>query len=295
MEEELMLKQKYNDLLQSLRKGEEYIKSNPEDEKAQKRLTELANEMQNIMNAIPNMTQEEMENGFKIENKPKETQIIVDGDEHKNIALKPQVQQKNIDNGIISTTTGDIELTPQIVRKYLVNGQSNVTDQEVMMFIGMCKANKLNPFNKEAYLIKYGNQPASIITSKDVFFKRAIQNPNFNGLKSGIIVLNDKDEIVKREGHIYTSKEKIIGAWCEVFRKDWEHSMYQEVNMSEYIGKTKTGEVNSNWKTKPAVMITKVAEATALRKAFTENLQEMYIAEENEEMPIQRENPTDIL
>ena len=67
MEEELMLKQKYNDLLQSLRKGEEYIKSNPEDEKAQKRLTELANEMQNIMNAIPNMTQEEMENGFKIE------------------------------------------------------------------------------------------------------------------------------------------------------------------------------------------------------------------------------------
>lgn len=295
MEEELMLKQKYNDLLQSLRKGEEYIKSNPEDEKAQKRLTELANEMQNIMNAIPNMTQEEMEKGFKIENKPKETQIVVDGDDKKNIALKPQVQQKNIDSGIISTTTGDIELTPQIVRKYLVNGQSNVTDQEVMMFIGMCKANKLNPFNKEAYLIKYGNQPASIITSKDVFFKRAIQNPSFNGLKSGIIVLNDKDEIVKREGHIYTSKEKIIGAWCEVFRKDWEHSMYQEVNMSEYIGKTKTGEVNSNWKTKPAVMITKVAEATALRKAFTENLQEMYIAEENEEMPIQRENPTDIL
>lgn len=290
MEEELMLKQKYNDLLQSLRKGEEYIKSNPEDEKAQKRLTELANEMQNIMNAIPNMTQEEMENGFKIENKPKETQVVVD-----NVALKPQVQQKNIDSGIISTTTGDIELTPQIVRKYLVNGQSNVTDQEVMMFIGMCKANKLNPFNKEAYLIKYGNQPASIITSKDVFFKRAIQNPSFNGLKSGIIVLNDKDEIVKREGHIYTSKEKIIGAWCEVFRKDWEHSMYQEVNMSEYIGKTKTGEINSNWKTKPAVMITKVAEATALRKAFTENLQEMYIAEENEEMPIQRENPTDIL
>ena len=98
MEEELMLKQKYNDLLQSLRKGEEYIKSNPEDEKAQKRLTELANEMQNIMNAIPNMTQEEMENGFKIENKPKETQIIVDGDDKKNIALKPQVKQPQTNN-----------------------------------------------------------------------------------------------------------------------------------------------------------------------------------------------------
>ena len=118
MEEELMLEKKYNELLQSLRKGEEYIKSNPEDEKAQKRLTEIANEMQNIMKAIPNMTQEEMENGFKIEvpikqkaesinitiptevisQQPKETQIIVDGDDKKNIALKPQVQQSQTNN-----------------------------------------------------------------------------------------------------------------------------------------------------------------------------------------------------
>lgn len=183
----------------------------------------------------------------------------------------------------ILTTSGEIELTSDIIRKYLVNGEGKVTDQEVVMFIGMCKANKLNPFNKDAYLIKYGNQPATMVVSKDVFFKRAIDNPNYNGMKSGIIVLKD-DTIEKREGHIYIKgKEEILGAWCEVFRKDWEHSMYQEVNFSEYAGYKKDGSLNTQWASRPAVMITKVAESTALRKAFTETLQGMYIAEEVEQ------------
>ena len=80
MEEELILKQKYNDLLKSLEKGKEFVEKNPNDEKAQKRLDEIIVEMQNIMNAIPNMTANEMENGFLIqENKKveKEPKIIV--------------------------------------------------------------------------------------------------------------------------------------------------------------------------------------------------------------------------
>lgn len=184
------------------------------------------------------------------------------------------------------TTSGEIELSSDIVRKYLVNGESKlVTDQEIVMFMGMCKANKLNPFNKDAYLIKYGSQPASMIISKDVFFKRAIENPMYNGMESGICV-EKNGEIITRAGHVYIKgTETLLGAWCKVYRKDWEFPVYQEVNFDEYAGRTKTGELNSNWKTKPAVMITKVAEATALRKAFTDCMQGMYIAEEVEEQP----------
>ena len=180
------------------------------------------------------------------------------------------------------TTTGEVTLTPTTVKNYLVNGQGNVTDQEVMMFIGLCKANKLNPFNRDAYLIKYGSQPASTILSKDVFFRRAIGNPNYNGMKSGIIVLDKDNQIVKRDGAIYVKSlgEQVIGAWCEVFRKDWTNSVYQEVNFDEYSGKKSDGNLNANWSGKPAVMITKVAEATALRKAFTDELQQLYIDEE---------------
>lgn len=295
--DENMLKQKYNDLLESLKKGEEYLKENPNDEKGQNRMQEIATEMENIVNAIPNITADEINNGFKIENKAQDkaqdkAQVI---EQIQNVPQETKLI-KSANPDIIKTSSGDIELTPKIVRDYLVNGQATVTDQEVMMFIGMCKANRLNPFNKEAYLIKYGSQPASIITSKDVFFKRAIDNPCFDGMESGIIVINTDGKLEKREGHIYIQGEKIAGAWCKVYRKDWGHPIYQEVNMVEYAGKTKTGELNSNWKTRPAVMITKVAEATALRKAFTDNLQGMYIAEESEDVETKKvENPVDIL
>lgn len=191
-----------------------------------------------------------------------------------------QLTEQN--NTKFMTTTGEIDLTPDIIKKYLVNGEGAVTDQEIVMFVGMCKANKLNPFNKDAYLIKYGSKPATMVVSKDVFFKRAIDNPNYDGMKSGIIVLKD-DIIEKRDGHVYIKdKETLLGAWCEVFRKDWTNSIYQEVNFEEYAGYTKEGKLNSQWASKPAVMITKVAESTALRKAFTEGLQNMYIAEEVE-------------
>lgn len=180
----------------------------------------------------------------------------------------------------IETPTGIIELSPEIIRRYLVSGEGYVTDEEITMFMGLCSANRLNPFNKEAYLIKYGSKPATMVISKDVFFKRATSNPQYNGMKSGIIVLKD-DNIEKRNGHVYVKgKEILLGAWCEVFRKDWDNSIYQEVNFDEYAGYTKEGKLNSQWASKPAVMITKVAEGTALRKAFTEVLQNMYIAEE---------------
>ena len=60
-----------------------------------------------------------------------------------------------------------IRLSPNTVRRYLVNGSGEVTDQEVAMFIGLCKYQHLNPFLREAYLIKYGNQPATIVTGKE--------------------------------------------------------------------------------------------------------------------------------
>lgn len=193
---------------------------------------------------------------------------------------KVQAEKKN---NKIMTMSGEVELSQDIVKKYLVNGDGKVTDQEVLMFIGMCKANKLNPFNKDAYLIKYGSQPATMAISKDVFFKRAIDNPMYNGMESGLCIEKD-DTIEKRVGCAYIpKKEKIIGAWCKVYRKDWEYPVYQEVNFCEYAGYKKTGELNANWANKPAVMITKVAEATALRKAFTDILENMYIAEEVEQ------------
>ena len=61
-------------------------------------------------------------------------------------------------------------LTADTVKNYLVSGNGAATDQEVMMFIELCKAQRLNPFIREAYLIKFGNSPANIgiVTGKQI-------------------------------------------------------------------------------------------------------------------------------
>ena len=305
--EENVLKLKYNELLNRYKKGSEYYAEHQDDEKVKEKLEKIENELSNIMEALPDMTDKEKTEGFVIEESEQvseqvDTNIEIYTPVNKSKAIA--IQEKSNTNpviepdNIIETSSGNIVLTPEIVKKYLVNGQGHVTEQEIAMFIGMCKANRLNPFNKEAYLIKYSSEPATMVTSKDIFFKRANQNPNFDGMESGIIVLKNDKQIEKRTGHIYIKGETIVGAWCKVYRKDWSHPIYQEVNMSEYEGRKKSGELNQNWKQKPAVMITKVAEATALRKAFTESLQGMYITEETDNVAVEipaREQPKDIL
>lgn len=198
-------------------------------------------------------------------------------------------QQNNKGVEVIKTDSGEIKLSIQTIRQYLVNGQGNVTDQEAMMFLELCKGQKLNPFIKEAYLIKYGDkQPATMVVSKDVFMKRAIKNPDFEGIESGVIVLNSYGEVEYKKGAFYLKdREQLVGAWATVHRKSWKYPISLEVNYDEYVGRKTNGEVNSQWASKPATMIIKVAETQALRKAFVEDLQGMY---DESEMNVTVEN-----
>ncbi len=180
----------------------------------------------------------------------------------------------------IKTDTGEIKLSSAIVKNYLVAGGGNITDQEVKLFIALCSAQKLNPFIKEAHLIKYGNSPATMVVSKDVYQKRADKHPDYKGKKAGIIVLNQKSEIDYRVGTFYIPDvETLVGGWCEVYRRDREPERV-EVSLDEYIGRKNDGTINSQWSRKPATMIRKVAVAQCLREAFSTEFQGLYVPEE---------------
>lgn len=173
-----------------------------------------------------------------------------------------------------------VQISPSMVKKYLVSGGGNVTDGEVMMFMSLCRFQHLNPFLKEAYLIKYGsNDPATIVTGKDVFTKRAEANPNYKGKKAGIIVQKEDGTVEEREGTMVLPSEKLVGGWARVFIKDKEPE-YQSVSFDEYAGRKKDGTLNSQWAKKPATMIRKVAVVQALREAFPDRFQGLYAQEE---------------
>lgn len=180
-----------------------------------------------------------------------------------------------------------ISLDPFTVKKYLVNGNGNVTDQEIRLFMEICKGQCLNPFLRETYLVKYGNSPATNIVGKDAFMKRAEANEDYNGNEAGVIVVNTKGEIEERPGSFYLkNKEELVGGWAKVYFKSGKTPTYETVSLDEYT----TGK--SNWASKPATMIRKVALVHALREAFPNNLSQLYTAEEvgAEDLPTNKIN-----
>ena len=184
----------------------------------------------------------------------------------------------------------EIKLTPRIVQEYIVGTDAKITNQEFKLFTELCKVRKLNPFLREAYLIKYSEkQPAQIVVGKDAILKRAVLNPNYDGIESGIIVQKEDDSVEERRGTFKLGNERLVGGWARVYRKDWTHPTYSSVSFDEVAQKTSNGSYNSNWSNKGATMVEKVAKVRALRETFVEDLGGMYEAEEMQAEVINQE------
>ena len=197
-------------------------------------------------------------------------------------SIKPQAQKAMTDKAVeYKCGEETVKLSPTIIRNYLVSGNGNVTDQEVVMFLNLCRFQHLNPFLREAYLIKFGNQPATIVTGKDAITKRAYRNPKFVGQQAGIVIFHDESgELEYRNGSLLMTGEQLVGGWAKVYVKDYEVPIEAVVSFSEYVGTKNDGSINGQWSKKPATMIRKVALVQALREAFPEDLGGLYASEE---------------
>lgn len=176
------------------------------------------------------------------------------------------------------------ELTPAIIKKYICP-QAN--EQEVYMFLQLCRSQNLNPFLREAYLIKYGTEKATIVVGKETFTKRADMLPMNDGFSAGIILLANDKQVVYREGSLLVTGEELLGGWAIAYRKDRTHPVRIEVSMTEYVRHNSKGETTKAWREMPATMIRKVALVQALREAYPSEFGGMYTPEE---MPIDSSN-----
>lgn len=159
------------------------------------------------------------------------------------------------------------ELTLETIKKYLC---PEATDQEAYIFLQLCRSAGLNPFRREAYLIKYSGKPATMVVGKEAFTKKAERHPAFDGCQAGIIVLNRDGQIERRDGTFKLRDEQLLGGWAKVYRKDRSHPFVAEVSIEEYQKNT------PSWQQMPATMIRKVALVQALREAFPSDLGGLY-------------------
>lgn len=204
--------------------------------------------------------------------------------------MSNEVQDKTQDLVVKFEVEGqEIKLSKKIVQEYIVGTDVPITNQEFKLFTELCKVRKLNPFLREAYLIKYkAGTPAQLVVGKDAILKRAVLNPNYDGMECGIIVQKEDGTIEERQGTFRLENEQLVGGWARVFRKDWSHPTYSSVSFNEVAQRKNDGQLNSNWSTKSATMLEKVAKVRALRETFVEDLAGMYEAEEmQQEIPQQ--------
>jgi len=187
--------------------------------------------------------------------------------QYKQIALSEQQQLKNI------AMWQDNQKLTEIRSIYA----KNATDTEFAMLVGIGQATGLNPFLREIWLVKYGNGAAQIFIGRDGYRIGAQRQPDYDYHIVDAVYSNDKFAMVDGEvKHQYqiTDRGRLMGAYCFVKKRSSSRAMYAYVEFTEYDLK------QGLWKTKPATMIKKVAEAQAIRMAFQSTFAGTYGEEE---------------
>lgn len=160
------------------------------------------------------------------------------------------------------------------------------TENELRVFLYLAHEYNLDPFKKEIWFTKYGNQ-TNIMTSRDGYLKFAQASHEFAGLISFVVHEGDAFEIDAGEYKIThrfgTKRGKIIGAWARCDRKG-KKPFISYVSFEEY------NQSNPIWKKYPSAMIQKVAEVFVLKRAF--GINGLVTKEEMSEISFEQ-SPTD--
>ncbi len=160
----------------------------------------------------------------------------------------------------ISFTPDQLTLMKNTVAK-------GATDDEFMLLLHLAKTYGLDPFAKEIWCIKYGNAAATIFSSRDGYLKIASRNQQMDGIQSDAVCAGDTLKKLPdgTVDHAYGApRGAVTGAYALVYRKDRAVPAYFYASFAEYGAGS-----NPTWKKYPSAMIIKVAEAMALKRAFS--------------------------
>jgi len=162
------------------------------------------------------------------------------------------------------------------------------TAQETAVFLKTCQSLQLNPFANEIYLIKYSEgDKAAMVIAIDSYLKAGEGNPNYDGHEAGVVLKDSTGKLEFREGSLLLDeeKDKLVGGFAKVYRKDRTRPFYMAVNKAECIRHTKDGHLTRFWAIeKQPSMLRKTALKRALVEAFPQLFSGAYSTAEFEEV-----------
>lgn len=141
--EENILKQKYNELLERYKKGAHYLVDHPEDEKkTNAELNKIEAELSKIIEALPNMTDEEKTEGFKIEQAEVQTEQVSEQVEQKAIVIK----QDPTPATALSNFSDNWKIATQLAKSDIIPDNYKNKPQNVIVAMNIADKMQLDPF-----------------------------------------------------------------------------------------------------------------------------------------------------
>ncbi|MBM9467241.1 phage recombination protein Bet [Nakamurella leprariae] len=189
--------------------------------------------------------------------------------------------------GALHVSPGQTEWAPEQQAALRQLGLEDATAGDMSVFLHVCQRTGLDPFARQLYMIGRKAKQWDPKTRSESWTTKYTIQAGIDGLR---LVADRTGKYVGQLGpqwcgedgqwrDVWLSDKPPAAARVAVLRQDFREPLWAVAIFREYAQTTRDG-LTRMWAEKPALMIAKVAEALALRKAFPQDLSGIYTSEE---------------